>query len=278
MRVPFVSLAALMVLLQIGCAFNGNRDYAVIAEPQFVRGEPCDLVDIPANILSIPSKVLMWDRRVDNHDVSMETERAIENYVVANGLESTKVRFNQYDPMGEWKRLGKNKAIPPLMRYTFGAAQTLAYTVCPGRLFGGDKYNPYTDTLNVYSDIPALGMAEVAYAKNLRQREHRGWYTFGQEFPLIGMHHEGQATQDVLGYLAAQGDPYHQKEGVEILYPRYGAAWGTSIGDVVGNGNPVGIIAGSVVGHIAGRNRSKKIEQVGYDVPVFIPAVRGQTP
>lgn len=272
MRWPSILLLALTGAAQVGCTSLATRDYPPLAEVQYERGEPCDLVDIPANVLSIPSKILMWNRKVDNHCISMETERAVENYMVSNGLDTTKVRFNQYDPLGEWKRLGRNTAIPPLLRYTVGTAKTLGYTLCPGRLFGGDNYNPYTDTLSMYSDVPAVGMAEVAYAKNLRSRRHRGWYTFGQEFPIIGMHHEGKATEDVLNYLAVSGDPHLHREGYQVLYPRYGAAWGTSLGDIVGGDiNPAGTIAGGIIGHIAGRKRSNEIAAVSYEAPVALP-------
>ena len=133
--------------------------------------------------------------------------------------------------------------------------QTIGYTIMPGRLFGGDRYNPYTDTLNVYSDLPTLGMVEAAYAKDLRAREHRGWYTFGQELPVIGMHHEGLATEDVMDYLSLHANNYAVAEGYELLYPRYGSAWGATIGDLFMD-NPIGEVAGAVVGHVAGRMKS----------------------
>lgn len=270
-------LAVSFIFLQVGCTCMGTRDYPVLSEVQYERGEPNDLVDIAGNVLSIPSKILLWDKRVDNHCVSMNTENAIRDYIDVNGLDSTKVRFNQYDPMGEWKRLGKNKGIPPLLRYTVGTVQTLGYTLFPGRLFGGDMYNPYTDTLSVYSDIPALGMAEVAYAKDLRAREHRGWYAFGQEFPVLGMMHEGKATQDVVGYLAVQGTPREQREGFKVLYPRYGAAWGSTVDGFLGDLSPTGMIAGSVIGHVAGRKEADQVASLRCDPWDDYSAVRGQS-
>ena len=264
-------LAVFASTFQVGCASLSSCDYPPLSECQVERGEPNDVVDIAGNVLSIPSKILFWDKRVDNHCVSHETENMVKQYVVENGLESTKVRFNQYDPIGEWKRLATNTGIPPLLRYTAGTIRTLGYTILPGRLFGGDNYNPYTDTLSMYSDIPEFGMAEVAYAKDLRTREHRGWYAFGQEFPLIGMYHEGLATKDVLSYVASR-DPRQEREAYEILMPRYGASWGSAIGGLIPDGNPVGTIAGGVIGHIAAWNRPLKPGQMGASETL----VRGQ--
>lgn len=37
-------------------------------------------------------------------------------------------------------------------RYSIGMLSWLQYTLLPGRLFGGDHYNPYSNTISLYSD------------------------------------------------------------------------------------------------------------------------------
>ena len=66
----------------------------------------------------------------------LETEQNLAQYLEANGLTSTKVRINQYDPIGEWRRLRANKEVGAGWRYTVGAFGTVIYTVLPGRVFG----------------------------------------------------------------------------------------------------------------------------------------------
>ena len=91
------------------------------------------------------------------------------------------MRVNQYDPGGEWKRLANNDTVAPGWRYTVGALHTLGYILFPGRVFGEDSYNPYTNTVNLYSDIPSLALEQAAYAKDIRHRSYPGTYAVAQE-------------------------------------------------------------------------------------------------
>ena len=45
-------------------------------EPQFERGKPNMLLDSVGWVFGIPSKIILLDRRMDNHCVSMTTEDA----------------------------------------------------------------------------------------------------------------------------------------------------------------------------------------------------------
>ena len=78
---------------------------------QFEHGQPRKVVDGVGWVFGIPKKVILWDRRAVNHHVSAETEQSLAQYMDANGLVSTKVRINEYDPIGEWRRLGANKEV-----------------------------------------------------------------------------------------------------------------------------------------------------------------------
>ncbi len=46
-------------------------------------------------IVGIPSKIILWDRRVDDHDISPETAQAIADYLAVNELDTVKVRLNR---------------------------------------------------------------------------------------------------------------------------------------------------------------------------------------
>ena len=144
--------------------------------PQFERGAPHKIIDTVGWVFGIPKKIIVWDRRADNHSVSPTTEHSVAQYLAANDLESTKVRINEYDPWGEWRRLTMNSQVGAGWRYTFRAFGALGYTLFPGRLFGTDGYNPYTDSIYVYSDIPCLGQEQAAYAKLIRAHAHPGTY------------------------------------------------------------------------------------------------------
>ena len=150
---------------------------------QFEHGRPNKVIDGVGWFFGIPPRIALWNWGVENHNVSPATEQRLQEYIAANELHDVKVRINQYDPGGEWRRLVDNKRVAPGWRYTVGALSTLGYTLFPGRLFGNDGYNPYTDTGDVFSDVPSLPMHAAGYAKDVHTRTYPGTYAFGQLFP-----------------------------------------------------------------------------------------------
>ena len=165
-----------------GCAtFNAYEqvDQSVIGElsagqVQIQRGKPRPIIDAAGRLLGLPNRIAIGDARVDNHEVSAETELEIVNYLEQNGLNSVLVRSNQYAPGDELKRMISNNKIRPFWKLTFGGYNFLKYTFLPGRLTGGDWYNPYSDSLHIYSDSSILGIAKATYADDVRRRVNPG--------------------------------------------------------------------------------------------------------
>lgn len=244
-------------------AIEAERIYAApeLADSgaQIQRGEPRKVIDGLGWVLGVPSKILLWDRRVDNHHVGPETELAIANYLDANGLDTVRVRLNQYRPGEDWGRLVDNKAVGAPWRYTLGALSVLGETVIPGRLFGGDHYNPFTNTVHIYSDIPAIALHEGAHAKDFARRKYKGSYAFAYLLPVVPLYHEAIASRDATAYLAMFGSPEEQAESRRILYPAYGTYVGSAAGTFVPKyANP--LYYGSVIaGHAWGRYEAKQI-------------------
>jgi hypothetical protein len=221
-------------------------------EPQIEEGKPRPLIDAAGWVFGIPSKILLWDRRAKNHRISARTTNAVGEYIDRNGLNDICVRVNQYAPLEEWHRLCDNTEVGPGWRYTVGALSVAGYTLLPGRLFGNDRYNPYTNSLYIYSDIPALGIQSAAYAKDLRTRSHPGTYAFVNELPVLTMWHQTIATQDALDYVAATGDRQAREESLVILHPHYGFKAGGAVEEML-IATPLIPLGGAVLGHFTGR-------------------------
>jgi hypothetical protein len=83
-------------------------------------------------VLGIPSKVIRWDHRADNHAVSAATEESIRRYLDANDLDHVKVRINQYAPLDDWRRLRANKTVGWGYRYTLGALFVVGEAIATG--------------------------------------------------------------------------------------------------------------------------------------------------
>jgi hypothetical protein len=222
------------------------------------------VVDSIGWVVGIPRRIILWDRRVDSHQVQPETMAEVATYAKVNELDGICVRVNQYDPADEWKRLTKNDQISPGWRYTVGALSLVGYTLLPGRIIGIDNYNPYTNSVYVYSDVPALAMEAAAYAKDVRQRELPGTYAAVNSLPIISVWHETINTQDTLDYLQTHGNYEDQREGLAILYPNYGASVGGAFGSLFGF-TGVFEIGGAVVGHVSGWHKATQVDPENID-------------
>jgi hypothetical protein len=99
-----------------GCTGEGDRrrDRHISGlEGGFEHGKKNIVLDGAGWVMGIPSKLLLWNTKVDSHSVSPETEQQLRQYLASRGLTDVKVRINQYHPKAEWKRLAQNKAIHP---------------------------------------------------------------------------------------------------------------------------------------------------------------------
>lgn len=255
----------MLLPLAAGCATTPYRYGTTYADPragpplapeeQIVRGRPHWLLDHSDCIWpgSLLGKLVLWDWRVDSHTISPETEAVMRRYLEANELRHVKVRLNAYHVRDEWRRLVNNRSVGAGWRYTFGVLSWLQYTLLPGRFFGGDHYNPYTNTVHLYSDIPAVAVHEAGHAKDFANRKWKGTYAMIYILPLVALYHEAQATNDALGYLRAEEPPELQREGYRILYPAYGTYLGGGAGQFVPVFDAGLYLAAVVGGHVVGR-------------------------
>ena len=267
-------LLAAAPLLSGGCATLPYRE-GVLAEnnvralplrpggPQVVRGKPIAVLDAadwywPPSLLS---KLVLWNARVDSHQISEETEAVLRDYLARNSLTNVKVRLNGYQPGAEWRRLFRNRAVGAGWRYTLGIWSVVSYTIMPGRFFGGDHYNPYTDSINLYSDLPAVAVHEGAHAKDTAGRKLKGTHAFLYALPGAPLYYEAVASRDALSYLRAHQSLALQKQGYHLLYPAYGTYVGSTVGYVVDD--PWGLlnIGAAIPGHIVGRIRGATLAE-----------------
>lgn len=230
-------------------------------EKQIERGEPYKLIDgVGHYFFSLPSKLILWNWDVENHSISQETEEHLVKFLQENDLTDVKVRLNEYSPGGEFSRLFNNPGVGWGWRYTFGLLTVLGYTIFPGRVFGGDSYNPYTNTISLYSDHPAIALHEAGHALDFARTKYKGSRAFTRLFPIVPLYDESVATGDALGYYEDKKDYVHKGRGYKVLYP----AWGTYIGGELVNifpGRSLLGLAGVIPGHIIGRINASQLPE-----------------
>jgi hypothetical protein len=231
-------------------------------DSQIERGRQRPVLDGLGWVFGIPSKVILWDQRVENHNVSTDTEEAIRRYLDDNDLDHVKVRINQYAPLEDWRRLRANTTVGWGYRYTLGAVSVAGEAILPGRLFGGDHYNPFTGTIHLYSDVPAIALHEGGHAKDFTRRKLPGTYALATALPVVSLWPEAIATGDAIAYAQDNDASELERESYRILFPAYGTYVGRAIGDFAA---PVAlpIYAGAVVaGHAVGRVRARSVPNV----------------
>ena len=241
----------LSVLVAAGCA-TAVPYTGVGPSWQLERGAPVPPVDFLGNVLSLPAKLLLWSWRFNLHSISPETEQTLTAYLQARDLPTlrrAKFRLNEYNPAQDLSRLVKNHDVAWPYRLLLGLPLTLAFdVVLPGRLFPwGDYYNPYTNTVHLYSDHPAIALHEAGHAHDFASRRHKGTYAVLRLIPFVDLYQEHRATQEAIGYLREIHDQPAELAAYKILYPAYG----TYVGGYLFP--PIGTLGGALLGHAAAR-------------------------
>jgi len=233
-------------------------------EAQIERGKPNWVIDgLGHYLLSLPSKLILWNWHVDNHRITPEVETKLATYLSDNKLANVKIRLNQYAPGGEWKRLFKNREAGAGWRYTVGVITNLFYTILPGRLFGGDHYNPFTNTVSIFSDHAAIAYHEGGHAKDFARRKWKGTYAVIRILPIAPLFQEYYASDDAVEYTRWKGAVEDEKRAYKILYPAYMTYVASEVLRWV-TVDPLTELAVQAVfvipGHIAGRVKAAGVE------------------
>ena len=256
-----------------GCAtapyhFGREQEYVTgyrlpAGEPQVSFGSPHKFLDASGWIwpVSLFSKLLLWNKKVDSHIVSTQTVAAVEQYLADNDLKDVKVRINDYSVGDEWRRTFRNKAVAPFWRYTFGFFSWLNYTMMPQRFFGGDNYNPYSNTINIYSDLKPVVLHESGHSKDFAGRTYKGNYAFLYGVvPFFNLYPEARASSDALSYLRAKDDTVGWKDGYKVLYPAYATYLGGNFGNLLAYPwNSAAQAAAVLPAHIVGRIKASRV-------------------
>lgn len=227
------TLVAITTLWLTACASNPyqygtgrtttDAAHSPTMDRQIVIGRPNALLDASDWIWpgSLLSKLLLWNADIDSHQIDPQTIADLNAYLAANDLSNVQVLVNAYSPGNQWSRLFNNKTVGAGWRYTLGLVSVTLYTLLPGRFFGGDAYNPYTNTIYLYSNDTSVALHEGGHAKDFGRRELKGTHAAIYSLPLAPLYYEARASNDALGYLRCQQQNAAQQDAYKTLYPAY---------------------------------------------------------
>lgn len=251
-----IIVACVVAGFSAGCAFTppyvGQGPHL-----QVRRGHAIPFLDVPAEILALPGKLILWNGAFCNHRISQATEAKLISYLNAKTLpafEQTTYRLNEYAPFQDLGALMRNKQVAWPYRLLLGLPITVVYDiVLTGRLFPwGDYYNPYTNVVHLYSDDAAVALHEAGHAYDFADYPLKGTYALLRILPFLDLYQEWMASENAVAYLVEQQDREGEFHAYRTLWPAYGTYGGAYLP------LPLGSIAGAGVGHIAGRFKVKE--------------------
>jgi hypothetical protein len=197
------------------------REAAIQRHPDITRGRQMPFVDTFGNVLAIPNKLLLLTVDFESHAVSPEIEAQIERFVDEHELYDVRVRINEYDPLGELWRLLANGRVNVFLRLLFGPLLWLGYVLNIGRLFGGDHYNAFSNTVNLYSNHPAIALHEMGHALDFSRRRFPGLYALLRFVPGVALYQEYLASLHAIEHFRAHGMHDEEIRAYRVLFPAY---------------------------------------------------------
>lgn len=198
-----------------------NQGTPKVEKVDIVRGKPIEVIDLLGNVFSLPQKILLFSDKIDNHMISKDVEEVVYEFINYYQLNDVKVRLNQYCPHDELRRLFNIKHTHFLIRFSLGIVAWISYLVSPNRLVGGDFYNPFTNSVNIFSDHVAIALHELGHALDFKRRKYPGLYALTRYIPFVALYQEFMASKYAVKYLQKTNRDLDEISAYKILYPAY---------------------------------------------------------
>lgn len=230
--------------------------------PHITRGRPMPFVDTLANVLAIPNKLMLLSADFESHVISEEIEAEIERFIDEHDLHHVHVRLNEYDPLGELWRLLTNRRVSLPLRLLFGPLLWLVYVLNIGRLFGGDHYNAFSNTVNLYSNHLSIAMHEMGHALDFARSEIPGLYALVRFVPGISLYQEYLASRYAVEHLRRHGMHEEELRAYRVLFPAYSTyVFGTFVDLFPSAATRWALFPFIIAGHLVGNSyASSRIE------------------
>jgi len=223
-------------------------------EPVIERGIPFPPIDLLARLLALLDQLILWNSKFKNRSVSDETLEHLRRFLIENELTDVKVRVNRLALADQYRRLFTNGKIFFLFRIFPGFFVTTLSLIFE-RITAGDYYNPFTDTIHIFSDLPPVVVHEGGHAKDFDRQESGGFYALMRAVPGMDLIQEDYATTTALEYFQTHQDEQNEIDGYKILYPAYGSYIGAYLNSVLPFG--IGSLGAILGGHYFGRKKAR---------------------
>jgi len=238
----YISLLFLILMQQIGCVQSSYR-YGISNQdlvPKLPRtpnlitvGGNHPKIDSIERTVQYPGKVFRkWfpskdpDEQLSPEVRRLKTLQTATDYLDDNNLNGVYIDVREYNPREQWNRLRNNQRIAPFWKYTGGSLYHLGYCILPGRAFGFDSYNGFTNTLSINSLSPPNAVFQAGYVKKIYDQRYPGTCIVANWLPVVPLFRDSSVASDVLTYAHTKQEWRLKKD----LYPQvYGQLGGDAV-------------------------------------------------
>lgn len=199
------------------------------------RGKENKIIDALRSFFSWPAKLLLWNRTVGSGELHKDAETAVRLALDEGASPDTHVSINEYNPKLIWQRTFQNDKTSFLSKITLGTWSALIYTVVPGRLLygAGDHYNPFANTVVLYSDNLDVALHEAGHAIDFSEKQKKhfgpGLYSLARFFFPVALYQEAVATGKAFKFTKEHGASEDVKSSYALLFPAFGTYLAGSI-------------------------------------------------
>ena len=158
----------------------------------------------------------------DSTTLRLQAVQSATDYLDDNGLKGVFVDVREYNPREQWNRLQDNKLVSPFWKYTGGSLYHVGYCIFPGRAFGVDSYNGFTNTLSINSTSPSKSLLRAGYVKKLYEQRYPGTYLAVNWLPIFPLFRDSAVASDVMTYARVKEKWPLEKELLPQVYAQMG--------------------------------------------------------
>jgi len=156
-------------------------------------------------LVSLPTRLILWDYDMCDGLDEERTKQVLATLENDESLSGITVRINHTSAIEDLKRLFNDPNV--LERNSGFARGTLGLLYWLGgdmidELRRGDYYNPYTQTVIVYSNVETIPSHEIGHFKDYIRHDRDWWYSLLRVFPPATLYQEARASlygKDMLG-------------------------------------------------------------------------------
>jgi len=213
------------------------------------------LCRVASYALNVPFKALFLSTKIGALPRE-EAQKAVKAYLETSDLESAVVRMGHSRVGEDLKRLFFDKNVRKsrsfIGRLLFGLPRTLLGSLAT-KLLRLDDYNPFTNTVHIYSNVQALARKQLARAKFFQDKKMPTLHALAGYVPHLNIHQDYK-----VGRIAREAAPENERSQTgRYLVPDYALGLGAlaSAGLLAAGLTSAGLLAIPVAvaaGHILG--------------------------